>query len=72
MMHDILDSFLHAIESDDLRWCGESRYLVQIAAPDASLTLNEDTLEGVLDSHLRLRGYSFILGVWEDGNRGIW
>lgn len=55
-MNDILDSFLHAIESDDLRWCGESRYLVQIAAPDASLTLNEDTLEGVLDSHLR--------GIW--------
>lgn len=52
-MNDILDSFIHAIESDDLRWCGEAHYLVEIAAPDASLTLNEDALEGVIDSHFR-------------------
>lgn len=39
LTNEVLDSIIHAIESDDLRWCGESPVLVEIAAPDAVLAL---------------------------------
>lgn len=43
-MNDILDSIIHASDSDDLRWCGESPVLVEIAATDATLITNQEFL----------------------------
>ena len=37
MINDILDSIIHAIDSDDLRWCGESFVLVAIPIAEAAV-----------------------------------